>query len=93
MSVRNRVLKRWLVITLCMTVVALVAVGAWVYIQHENLAQQKQLAQYEQQQINDRANKERKCEAAKAQYQAQVSEFEAKGGLISPWPTVLSSCQ
>jgi hypothetical protein len=58
----------------------LAGIGAWVYIQKENLAQknraleqQKQLTQYEQQKIDERAKKDRQCEQAAANSDSSFS--------------------
>jgi len=52
-------------------VVLLATIGAWVYTSSQQMAQknkelqqQKQLKEYEQQQINERASKDRQCEEA-----------------------------
>lgn len=61
--------KLIIVIILCVTAVLLAAIGAWVYTNQQNVAQrnkeleqQKQLTEYEQQQINNRASEERRNE-------------------------------
>lgn len=62
-------------IIICFTVLLLAAIGSWLYVQHQNLAQrdralqqQKQLKEYEQSQINNRQQQE--CRQ-KAMEQAQ----------------------
>ena len=54
----------------CMSLVLLSVIGVWLYTSNQQIAQknreleqQKQLKEYEQQQINQRADKERQCEA------------------------------
>ncbi len=65
--------KLLVIITLCATLALLVGIGSWVYVQRQNMAQKdrelqqtKQLKEYEQQQINERASKARQCENARA---------------------------
>lgn len=59
--------KLFITIIICVTVLALAAIGGWVYIQQQQvdlrnkeLQQQKELTEYEQEQINNRAEAERR---------------------------------
>lgn len=64
--------KVFMVTAICVTIVLCGAIGAWVYIQQQGIAQKdrellqtKQLKEYEQAQINERAKKERECSNVK----------------------------
>ena len=61
-----------LVSIICFTIVALSLIAAWIYTNDKNIAQRnrelfqaKQLKEYEQKQINERASKERQCQSAR----------------------------
>jgi Tfp pilus assembly protein PilE len=60
-----------LTVIICATVLLLAAIGSWVYIQRQDLAQkdralqqQKQLKVYEQQQINQRQQQGEACKSS-----------------------------
>jgi uncharacterized protein HemX len=84
MSAQNNSKKLWIVITVSISLVLLAGIGSWVYIQHQNinqrnkeLLQAKQLDEYNQQQLNERAKKDRQCAEAKSQ--------QSPGGYKSPF--------
>lgn len=61
----------------CVTVIVLAIVGAWVYVQKQNIAQkdrdlqqQKQLKEYEQQELNKRNKADNDTEMYKNRYRS-----------------------
>jgi len=60
-------------IIICITVVFIAGIGAWVYVEQQKitqknneLQQQKELTEFEQKKIDERAIKDRQCEQATA---------------------------
>ena len=81
----SKKLKMTLII--CITVVLLAAIGSWVYVQRQQiaqkdraLAQQKQLNEYDQAQLNARNQAN-----VKAECQQSANSLKSSGVYVSPF--------
>jgi uncharacterized protein HemX len=60
-------------IVVCITLILAFAVGAWIFNNSQNLKQQKQLAEYEQQQLNSRNKADNFQKCIEAAHKSSVS--------------------